>query len=385
MLRKKTSVTVIVFLLVGLIISCSRVLPIERTATADIDLTPGIAISNTPERTSPTKTFSIDQFQAPSTLTMETSSFAKKGTWAIYTPAHWQERYGQKSDFPDIVSIVIDSDGAVWFATMGGARFVGDGVYRFDGRNWTDFSTENGLPSDEISAMAVTPDGAIWFGTLSSGIARFDGETWAYYKASNGLISNDVRAMAVAPNGNLWVGTGEHGVSVFDGIKWTTFKSQGNAPKEFVGTISILPDGEILLSSSSNGIAKLIQYDGTNWEDYPMPWEGKGEYVMDMALSPNHEMWFATEFDGLYRLRKEEWIKYTSETGLISNQLLCVDITPDGSVWLGTAQGIAHFDGESWDAYLNEDDADNRIAAITSSPDGTVWFGSNKGFVQYLP
>ena len=30
------------------------------------------------------------------------------------------------------------------------------------------FKMENGLPFDEITAMAVAPDGAVWFGAISS-------------------------------------------------------------------------------------------------------------------------------------------------------------------------------------------------------------------------
>jgi frataxin-like iron-binding protein CyaY len=410
MLRKRISITAIVLLIAGLIVSCSRASAFERTAISETPPT-GIVISITPKRTiltepssiivpktTPTaefteahlelptpSIFSAEQFKPTSILNMETYSFTNQGRWTIYTPAHWRERYGQRSNFPSIVSIAIDLDGAVWFATMGGARFIGDGVYRFDGENWTHFSTENGLPSDEVSSMAVTPDGAIWFSTLSSGIARFDGETWVYHKKSNGLGSNDVRSMAVAPDGKLWAGTEEKGVSVFDGVKWTTFKTQGDTPREYVGDIFILPNAEILFSSSTDGFAKLIQYDGTNWKEYPTPWEETGKFVMDMAKSPNNDIWFAMEFNGAYRLSKDDWINYTMDTGLISNQLFCVDVTSDDSVWLGTARGIAHYDGESWDAYLDEEDADNWIVAITSLSDGTVWFGSSNGIVQYVP
>jgi ligand-binding sensor domain-containing protein len=179
--------------------------------------------------------------QSPFVQDMETYSFDDLGTWTIYIPASWPERYKRENEFPIISSIAIDSGGAVWFATTGGPVAIGDGVYRFDGKNWVHFSTENGLPSEEISSMVAGPNGIIWFGTHCCGIAKFDGKTWDHFTVANGLGSNDVRSIAVAPDGKLWVGTSENGLSIYDGIGWKTIQDEAGIPRGFVGDIFILP------------------------------------------------------------------------------------------------------------------------------------------------
>lgn len=317
---------------------------------------------------------------------MEAYSFMNKGSWTVYTPAHWQKQYEQKSGFPTISSIVADLEGAVWFATMGGSVAISDGVYRFDGENWAHFSQKNGLPSDEISSMVLTSDGTIWFSTLCCGVASFDGETWEYYTTTNGLESNDVRSMAVAPDGKLWLGTSENGVSVFDGTKWTTLQTDSDMPRDYVGDISTLPNGDMLFSSSANSFAKLIQYDGIKWQTYPTPWETTGKYVMDVAKTPDENIWFAMETIGAYRLSGETWRSYSTQDGLSSNYLLCVDIASDGSVWFGTTKGISHYDGTNWESFLNENEWEETwITAIATTSDGTIWFGSSGKVIRYMP
>jgi ligand-binding sensor domain-containing protein len=47
------------------------------------------------------------------------------------------------------------------------------GVARFDGEQWVTYTTENGLVDNDVSGIAVTPDGAIWIGTNDGGVSRF--------------------------------------------------------------------------------------------------------------------------------------------------------------------------------------------------------------------
>ena len=64
-----------------------------------------------------------------------------------------------------------DARGDVW---LGGR----DHASRYDGRSWTLFTTENGLPNTAVATMADGPDGWPWFGAPSGlGLSRFDGRT----------------------------------------------------------------------------------------------------------------------------------------------------------------------------------------------------------------
>jgi ligand-binding sensor domain-containing protein len=304
--------------------------------------------------------------------------------WTTYIPPEWQERSQENQGTPTIVSIVATGDGSLWFASMGGARYGGTGVYRFNGQAWTHYTTDEGLPSDETSAMVVAPDGALWFSTLCCGVSRYDGRSWMAYTSANGLASNDVRSMAVAPDGALWFGTGGNGVSRFDGRNWDTYTTQNGLSGSYVGHISTLPDGSLMFSTSDGSRASLDRFDGQNWFRYPTEWTGKGKYTEDIAFSPHGDLWFATESDGIYRLAGGTWTHYTTGDGLAGESTRCGVVASDGAVWFGTDQGVSRFDGKSWTTFTTRDGlASNWINALDAAPDGSIWVGEAGGISRY--
>lgn len=91
-------------------------------------------------------------------------------------------------------------DGAIWAGTWGG------GAARFDGKQWRNYVTRDGLAGNIVYALAEGRDGALWFGT-NNGVSRFDGKAWTSFGVKEGLLDRHVYALAVAPNGDVWAGT----------------------------------------------------------------------------------------------------------------------------------------------------------------------------------
>jgi hypothetical protein len=89
-------------------------------------------------------------------------------------------------------------------------------VAHFDGLNWTVYNTSNsGLPSNTVRAIATDPDGSRWFGTFGGGVAHFAGVSWTVYDPSNsGLPHDSVHVIATDPDGSHWFGTWGGGVGV---------------------------------------------------------------------------------------------------------------------------------------------------------------------------
>ncbi|HMR90435.1 MAG TPA: two-component regulator propeller domain-containing protein, partial [Saprospiraceae bacterium] len=59
--------------------------------------------------------------------------------------------------------------GNIWFTAEG------YGVYRYDGENFTQFTTKNGLTSNVVLSIMEDEKGQIWCGTWQ-GLCIFDGE-----------------------------------------------------------------------------------------------------------------------------------------------------------------------------------------------------------------
>ncbi|MEX1011773.1 MAG: two-component regulator propeller domain-containing protein [Balneolaceae bacterium] len=122
---------------------------------------------------------------------------------------------GQRDHFHDenllphnsVVAITGDSDGAVWFATYGGAVRYRDGEFMT-------ITVEDGLPSNGvISLSADHPDG-VWIGTYSGPALYRDGEVQTF--SSEHIYASAVTHMLFHDStGVIWMGTNQ-GLIRFD-------------------------------------------------------------------------------------------------------------------------------------------------------------------------
>ena len=105
-----------------------------------------------------------------------------------------------------VFSLIVDHrDDSVWAGTWGG------GASHYDGKTWTNYTTEDGLAGNIVYSIAQDQDGIIWFGT-SNGLSRYDGQSWISYDTHTGLLDSNVYAITSTSSGELWVGT-KSGVS----------------------------------------------------------------------------------------------------------------------------------------------------------------------------
>ncbi len=86
---------------------------------------------------------------------------------------------------------------------------------------WT---TENGLPQNEVTSILQTHDDYLWVGTLG-GLVRFDGIRFKVYDEGNtpGLTSARILNLFEDSQRNLWIGTANGGVFQMQGTQVSRF------------------------------------------------------------------------------------------------------------------------------------------------------------------
>lgn len=101
-----------------------------------------------------------------------------------------------------VISLAVQSDGAVWCGTWGG------GLARFDGRQWRNFTTADGLPANHIFMLYVDDNDRLWIGT-NQGLAYFkdDGEGFEVRTVADGLYADNVFSMASGADDSVWIGS----------------------------------------------------------------------------------------------------------------------------------------------------------------------------------
>ncbi|MEO5376537.1 MAG: hypothetical protein H7832_01935 [Magnetococcus sp. DMHC-6] len=99
-----------------------------------------------------------------------------------------------------VFSIVVDPEDIIWAGTWGG------GVSRFDGKNWTSYTTAQGLPGNIIYSMIRDSQGVLWVGT-ENGIGHFRDGRWEAFADNYRLIGENVYTLAESSSGEIWAGT----------------------------------------------------------------------------------------------------------------------------------------------------------------------------------
>jgi ligand-binding sensor domain-containing protein len=108
---------------------------------------------------------------------------------------------GQASYNPNYVfCLYFDQDGVLWAGTWGG------GVSRFDGKRWTNLTSQDGLAGDIVFSITQDQQGALWFGT-QKGISRYQNGDWQTLGREQGVIGDSIYSLVSLPDGDVWAGT----------------------------------------------------------------------------------------------------------------------------------------------------------------------------------
>ena len=259
--------------------------------------------------------------------------------------------------------------GDVWLGTSGGAS-----VYR-DGR-WYSYSHEHGLGADWVAALAVDSQERVWFGTFGGGLTVLDGERWQTYTTANsGLGGNWISALALGPQGEIWCGTWGGGLSLFDGNRWVTYNS-GNSPlpADYVTALAAAPDGSIWIGLHGHGLAHLAN---GGWTLLSAKQGLADDFVNAVAVGSDGHVWVGTA-KGLNRLDPQGQLlaTYTPNEGLPDERVQALTFDAQGHIWAGTAGGAAVLEDDRWTVYHGPDTlAHDYVSAIAAAPEA-MWFGS---------
>jgi ligand-binding sensor domain-containing protein len=196
-----------------------------------------------------------------------------------------------------------DKAGNLWFGT------TGDGVYKYDGKLFTQFTVKNGLNSNSVNHMLEDKDGKIWIGT-AAGLVLYDGKTFTeiqiplpknlppnknpYYRNSHAVYS-----IMQAKSGKLWFATID-GVYIYDGVSFTPFVVNENAG----GYLSSNNNVEYILEDKAGnfwfggrGNEGVYRYDGKSITNLKPDGDN---WAWPVLQDKNGNIWFSN-WSGAYR------------------------------------------------------------------------------------
>jgi ligand-binding sensor domain-containing protein len=117
-----------------------------------------------------------------------------------FTNFAWSKKY----DF-SCFGISADKKGNIWMSSRPGE------IMEYD-HGWNTITSENELITEQVSCMAFDSQGNVWIGTLGGGVVKFDGTNWTNYTTIDGLANDNVNAIIIDDKDTKWFATSD-GVS----------------------------------------------------------------------------------------------------------------------------------------------------------------------------
>lgn len=137
------------------------------------------------------------------------------------------------------------------------------------------YSSSNGLPSNEVYKVQADKQGYLWFAT-DRGVSRFDGSRFITYSVNDGIGTNVVNDIIIAPNGDLWVVGDAKKLYRYNGKGFEAY-SYNHLLEQFTSTSTIPPLASVAFENNqpawfsirSKGLLHItpngqLQYDTTN-------------------------------------------------------------------------------------------------------------------------
>jgi hypothetical protein len=303
----------------------------------------------------------------------------------------------------NIAAMAIDGQDHVWVALRQSPDDGSGGVKMFDGSQWHQYTSANGLGSDSATAIAVDSHNQVWVGLLSDSdpaddsadvpkLAKLDPNAWTTYSAKDLGVPADeeINEIAVDSHDHIWIATDQSGV-----IELSAGSIQHWGPEDgsLVRAIAIDKNGDIWAGTVPYGVMRL--HDSV-WEQYVYSVHAKDLYpvdftVNDLAVDDNGKVWAATNC-GLLQLvpgadsSQDQWMHFIP--GEFVNAVT-IDRS-SGSIWVGTKDNLLKFDGQSaWVNYSTGEpnyplstESITDIAINPNTKHSEIWVAGNSSLVR---
>jgi len=324
--------------------------------------------------------------EQPNKTVVEQLSFTSKNTKLTKTQG--------TNEYQNVHCIIQDKDSNIWLGT------TGEGVYKYDGKEFTQFTEKDGLSSNSVWSIIEDKSGKIWFGT-NDGVSRYDGKTiskipfnitnligasagtaisqsgkntvssifqdkkgtiwfgsdygmycyngktFSYFLDNADVVNKSnltlksVQCMLEDTNGNLWFGSGPmafEGICLFDGKSLTNFKPQDEG---WIRKITEDKNGTLLFDTRHIG---LIAYNGKTFSDFSEPQNLRKELLTTILVDSKGNVWYGSDFTnnndvttgGLWKFDGKSFVEFTKKDGLGNTSIYSLTEDKAGNIWIGT-------------------------------------------------
>lgn len=292
-----------------------------------------------------------------------------------------------------VSSIYKDRNGDIWIGTTGALQVIDHKtgsyrrVHRFDGT--------------DVLSIIEDSSGTLWFGTADFGLFSMDPQTagWHQYRHRpsdpSAIIGDTVERILVDHSGSLWAATWD-GISHFNANNHS-FESYTSKPERgSTNYYAIAEDSSGALWLGSN--RGLDFFDPLTKEFTTLTHHSEDaaslsdNRVNTIYIDASKHVWVGTQ-NGLDRLKEDRksFEHFSQNDDLSGNVISCIQSDDAGSLWMSTNRGLSRFDptARTLKVYAQIDGLPGEDltgwGACSRHDDGEMFFGGFSGAVAFQP
>lgn len=268
---------------------------------------------------------------------------------------------------------------------------------------------ENGLPQNRVDCILKDSQGFMWFGTWN-GLCRYDGYNIEVFNKESGNINalrnNFIYVLNEDHFGNIWVGTKEGlYVYLYNQHGFRHIASLGEDFSALTGAVSVIEKagGNSLWVGTDQGAmqAKVLDNKGTLeiLQHYPFgksPEALGGKTITSILNAQDGSVWIGTD-EGIHVLQKghKTFTRFSHDSydpnSLSFNSVYCIYQDSKDRIWVGTENGLNLYNKESngfrhffHQSTISNSLVHNAVTDIAEDKNGNIFISTLGGMSEYL-
>jgi diguanylate cyclase (GGDEF)-like protein len=246
------------------------------------------------------------------------------------------------------------------------------------GGHWQVITDKQGISSNDIQFAMEDREGTLWIAGSGTGLDRLPGvREWTGWTTAEGLPDNTTWATQRDHSGRLWVSTA-HGIGVWDGQRhhWEKIPSIGGDARTQVRQLQAAGDGSMWAMTVTGSVVRIdpVNFSITMHTSY------RGRPFQAVFASPKGEVW-ATTRDHLVRFDTQKPTAEPTDMPLPLGervQVLNLSFSPEGTLWVTGSGVVYRFDGKSWKTLTMKDGLRGQlITSIAALSEKEAWVAYN--------
>lgn len=310
---------------------------------------------------------------AHAALAAEAPAASPEKPIAAFYRETWTTRQGLPHN--QVNAIAQTRDGYLWLGTW-------EGLVRYNGLEFQLFDRSNtpAIQDNGVRSVRASRDGAVVIGTSRGGVTVKQGDDWKTWRVANGLAQDEIMDALLDRQGRLWVATESQGVTCLDHGRALQFNAGNDGlPSDVVFALLEASDGSLWVATA-RGLVHIV--DGRA-RRVPRSVGLPDAPVFRVEETAKGDMLVGTE-RGAYRRSRG------SERFVLASPLLPVDGVPSlqedaaGHLWVGTVNnGLFRLAGSDVEQFTSGRELpNNRVASLLVDREGSVWAGTNAGLMR---